>query len=70
MQSLVFVQSKIFKSVEALNAILFLIIALEPDLMIRMGGWESLKERRRAIPMQIDSTDNISNRIKHRPSRH
>ncbi len=68
-QSLVFAQSKTFKSAEALNAILLLVIALKPDLTIRMGGRNSLKERRRAIPMQIDSTDDIRNRIKRRPSR-
>ncbi len=69
MQSSAFAQSKMFKSAKALNAILLLVIALKPDLTIRMGGRKSLKERRRAIPMQIDSTDDIHNRIKRRPSR-
>jgi hypothetical protein len=42
------------------------VIDLKPDLTIRMRGRKSLEKRGGAIPMEVDSADNIRNRIKHR----
>jgi hypothetical protein len=57
-----------FKSTKTLNATLFLVIALKPDLTIKMGGRKSLEKKGGEILMEVESTDNICNQIKHRLS--
>jgi len=51
-QGSVLTQCKTFKSAETLDAILFFMVALKPDVMIRMSCGKGLKEGRRAIPME------------------
>jgi hypothetical protein len=53
-----------FESAKAFNPVLLFVVALEPDLSIRMQEGKSLEERGRAIPVQVYSTDNIGNWIK------
>ena len=62
-KSVIFTKGEAFESPQAFNATLFLIIALEPDLAIRMGSSQSLKKGRRTIPMKVDCTDNTGNRV-------
>ncbi len=60
----IFTQSEAFEGTQAFNATFFFIVALKPDLMIRMGCRQSLKKGRRAIPMEVDCTDNTGNQVK------
>ncbi len=59
----IFTQGKALEGAQACNATLFLEVALEPNLPIRMGCRKILKERGRAVPMEVDRTDNTGNRI-------
>ena len=63
-QSPVFAQSETFKSTQTLDAVLLFIVALQPYVTIGMGRRESLKEGGRTIPMKVNSTDDISHRVK------
>ncbi len=62
-KSAIFTKGEAFESPQAFNATLFLIIALEPDLAIKMGSSQSLKMGRRAIPLKVDRTDNTGDRV-------
>jgi hypothetical protein len=66
-QSPVFTQSETFKSAKAFNAVLLLIIALEPYFTIGVGRRKSLKERGRTIPMEVYSADDVGDRVERRP---
>jgi hypothetical protein len=66
-QSPIFTQSETFKSSETFDAILLFIVALEPYFTIGMGRSKSLKEGWRTIPMKVNSTDDICDRVKCRP---
>ncbi len=62
-KSAIFTQSEVFENTQTLNATLFLIVALEPDLAIRMGSRHSLKKGRRAVLMKVYHTDNTGERV-------
>ena len=61
----VLTQRDTFKGAETLDSILFLIVALKPDFTIGMSCGKGLKEGRWAIPMEIDSADDVGHGIKH-----
>jgi hypothetical protein len=50
-KSTILAESDFAISVKAFNAMLLLVMALEPDLTIRMGGRQGLEQGGRAIPM-------------------
>ena len=66
-QGSVLTQCKTFKSAKILDTVLIFIVALKPDVTIRMSCGKGLKEGRRAISMEIDSAGNVCHGIKRRP---